>query len=82
MWKGIRIKVLKAGIFSADDGDTYQRNGKNGLVVKADKNTGIIIRCGKNDLVRIDMLQPQGKKVMTSADFINGYRLEAGEKFE
>jgi len=86
LWRGIRIKLLKAQILSGDEKSMYlngiKSGGRNGLVAKADKKTGILIKCSKNDLIRIEKLQPQGKKEMSSVDFINGYRLKTGENFE
>ncbi|MBA7566805.1 Methionyl-tRNA formyltransferase [subsurface metagenome] len=88
LWKGLRIKILKAGVLSVAASDVYLdklkfgENEKNGLVVEADKKTGILVSCNKNEMVKIERLKPQGGKVMSAADFINGYRLEAGENFD
>jgi methionyl-tRNA formyltransferase len=86
MWKGMRIKLLKAQVLTGEEKNTYSDDikgcGRSGTVVKADRRAGILIKCGTNDLVRIEELQPQGKKMMSSADFINGYRLIADENFE
>ncbi|MFA5014594.1 MAG: methionyl-tRNA formyltransferase [Actinomycetota bacterium] len=91
--KGLRIKVLKAAVLNGSQVNAYpdnfkidksgiDKNKKNGLILAADKKTGILIRCNNNETVKIELLQPQGKKIMSSVDFINGYRLEAGESFE
>ncbi len=88
LWKGLRIKILKASVPGGTASNAYldklkfDKNEKNGLVVEADKKTGILIKCNKNEMVKIEKLQPQGRKVISSADFINGYRLEAGENFD
>lgn len=88
LWKGLRIKILKASVPGGTASNAYldklkfDENEKNGLVVEADKKTGILIKCNKNEMVKIEKLQPQGRKVISSADFINGYRLEAGENFD
>ena len=92
LWKGLRIKVLKAAVLNDSQVNTYQDNfkidksgtnkKKNGLVIAADKKTGILVRCNGNEMVKIELLQPEGKRVMSSVDFINGYRLGAGESFE
>ncbi|MBE3090454.1 MAG: methionyl-tRNA formyltransferase, partial [Actinobacteria bacterium] len=60
----------------------FGENEKNGLVAEADKKTGILVSCNKNEMVKIERLKPQGGKVMSAADFINGYRLKAGENFD
>lgn len=88
LWKGLRIKILKASVPGRTASNAYldklkfDKNEKNGLVVEADKKTGILIKCNKNEMVKIEKLQPQGRKIISSADFINGYRLEASENFE
>jgi len=85
LWRNLRIKILKAAVI---DKDIYPykpkatRGDKNGSVVEADREKGILIKCSENKIVRIELLQPQGKKAMSAADFINGYRLKAGESFE
>ena len=85
MWRNLRIKILKAGVI---DKDTYPyklkatRGEKNGSVVEADRGKGILVKCGKNGILKIELLQLQGKKAMPAADFINGYRLKAGGSFE
>lgn len=93
LWKGLRIKVLKAAVLNDLPVNTYpdnfkigisriDKNKKNGLIVAADKKTGILVRCNGNEIVKIELLQPEGKRAMSSVDFINGYRLKAGESFE
>ena len=86
LWKGMRIKLLKAKVLAVEEKNIYSDNikgcGRSGTVVRADRKAGILIKCGIDDLVRIEELQPQGKKVMSSVDFMNGYRLVAGENFE
>ena len=38
----------------------------------------LVVSCS-DGLIRIIQLQPAGKKVMTAGDFINGYRVKAGD---
>ena len=88
LWKGSRIKILKAGVPGGTASNAYldklkfSENEKNGFVVEADKKTGILVKCNENEIVKIERLKPQGGKVMSAADFINGYRLETGENFD
>lgn len=86
LWKDIRVKALGAGLLSGEGRDGFKTavktGGRNGLVVMADKKAGIVVQCGKDELVRIDRLQLQGKSVISSSDFVNGYRLKTGERFE
>jgi len=49
-----------------------------GSVLRADQD-GLLIACGKGAL-RIESLQPAGKRVMTAGEFLRGHQLKAGEK--
>ena len=90
IWNGIRIKILKAEVLKELLPDSYlpdlrtystcSRN--NGFIIKADKENGILVRCNKNEAVRITTVQPEGKKIMSAVDFINGYRIKTGDNFE
>lgn len=86
LWKGIRIKLLEAVALSDGEKSLYlddiKGSGRGGFVVRADKKEGILIGCGNSDLIRVEILQLQGKNAVSSADFVNGYRLKAGENFE
>lgn len=87
LWEDSRIKVLKAEVLKEPLADSYlpalkTYTGKNGFIINADKGTGILVRCNKNEIIRIEMLQPQGKKIMSAIDFINGYRIKTGDNFE
>lgn len=87
-WNDKRIKILKASV--SDEcyknlllsKKVISKNIKNGTVIKADKNSGILINCNKNKIVKIELLQPEGKNPVTALDFINGYRLNPGDNFE
>jgi methionyl-tRNA formyltransferase len=87
-WKNTRIKILKVSAtdnFANDSflsGMVFNKKIMNGKVIIADKKSGIVIKCKGNKFLKIELLQPEGKKVMSAVDFINGYRLEAGEIFE
>lgn len=50
-----------------------------GKIVEA-KGDKIVISCGKGTLLQIDELQLEGKRRMTTRDFLNGVKLEVGEK--
>ena len=75
----LRIKILNAaeyGYFNEDLAkimlcDEYQP----GTVICADKINGLIIKCGSNEAVRILELKTEGKKTISSFDFLNGHKL-------
>ena len=57
-----------------------ESSGKAGEILLADKN-GIIVACGKNAL-RILELQREGGRRLTAEQFLIGFPLKAGAKFE
>jgi methionyl-tRNA formyltransferase len=62
-----------------------------GQVIKAEK-TGLLVACGSSILkpdtktpltvLSLLVIKPQGKEKMHFTDFINGYRIKAGDSFE
>jgi methionyl-tRNA formyltransferase len=81
LFKGRIVKILKSKIQDAELIEKTKIYGP-GEVVFAEK-TGLIIKCGKkeNDFISIELIQPQDKKIMSFRDFINGYRVKAGDLF-
>jgi len=52
-----------------------------GEVIAADPKDRLAIAIG-GDAVEIVSIQPEGKRAQTGADFVRGYRVEPGERFE
>lgn len=72
LWRNKLLKVHRATV------DTGM--GEAGTVIGADGKRGLIVGTGEGALV-LDEVQPAGKKRMSGADFMRGYRIEVGEKF-
>ena len=72
LWRNKLLKVHRATV------DTGM--GEAGTVIGADGKRGLIVGTGEGALV-LDEVQPAGKKRMSGADFVRGYRIEVGEKF-
>ena len=53
---------------------------KPGVVIQADD--GILIVAAKEGAVRIDHIQPAGKKMMPIHDFLHGYPIQQKDRFE
>lgn len=68
----LRVKVYKAGL-GAGEG-----NGKSGLILAVEPDGAVLIQC-RVGAVRVREVQPEGKKRLSAADFINGLRLKAGQ---
>ena len=72
LWRNKLLKIHRATV------DTGM--GEAGTVIGADGKRGLIVGTGEGALV-LDEVQPAGKKRMSGADFVRGYRIEVGEKF-
>jgi methionyl-tRNA formyltransferase len=57
------------------------RGGDPGLILEADTTSGLVVSTGRG-VVRVDEVQPQGKKRMAAADWIRGRGCEPGQRFE
>lgn len=53
---------------------------KPGTIVKADNNMFLVAT--RTDYIRILEIQPAGKASMTATGFVNGYKIQPGERFE
>lgn len=78
LWPGIhtyfRGKVLKLQKILPID----WKEGKPGQVLKASQKEGLIIKA-KEGAIQILEIQPENKKNMEFADFLNGYSLKVGD---
>jgi methionyl-tRNA formyltransferase len=54
--------------------------GGEGEIVKA-RGDELVVGCGAKTLLRIEEVQPEGKRRMGARDFLNGMRVSAGERF-
>lgn len=81
-WNKKIIKIIKVTkIINFKTNDNF-KNIKSGEIIIADKVNGLMVKCGKGEIIRIETLKPQGKKEIPALDFLNGYRIKAGEFFE
>jgi methionyl-tRNA formyltransferase len=75
MYKSQRLVIWRASVLTEERG----RNGDEGLIVRA-QGDGLIVSCGEETLLRLHEVQPEGKRRMSVRDFINGARVQAGER--
>jgi len=68
-------------IFLKAQNAALEPHGKPGQIINSSPKDGITIACG-TDAVQILKLKPQGKKVMSSAEFVRGYHVEIGYCFQ
>ncbi|MCK4665357.1 methionyl-tRNA formyltransferase [Candidatus Dependentiae bacterium] len=69
------IKLIKSEVSEK----TYS-DSEPGTIIDFITKHGFVISCGTGALI-IKELQPANKRKMTAVDFINGYRLQLGDKF-
>ncbi|MGH2739122.1 MAG: methionyl-tRNA formyltransferase [Actinomycetota bacterium] len=71
-----RGKVLK--VFVATREKAVSREGSAGTILEV-RDEGPLVACGKGGVVLTDVL-PEGRKRMSGADFVRGYRPEPGDR--
>ena len=85
MFRGTNCKILKSVVVAV-----YDRPGSGGHrpplqfepgTVVATKGR-LIVMCGDGVPLEILSIQPENRKTVSGADFANGARIQAGEKFE
>jgi len=65
------LKLWKTGVMDAGG-----LEGRPGEILQADKN-GVVIACGEQAL-RVEVLQPEGKRRMSAQEFLTGHELQPG----
>ena len=67
------IKVLKTNL------SDIVHNSEPGTIINTDQK--IIIACGNKSALEIKLLQRPGKRMISANDFLNGTKINVGEKF-
>jgi methionyl-tRNA formyltransferase len=75
---GKKITVWKAR--EAEDSSLEISNLKPGEILRA-KGDDLILACGNETALKIIEIQIEGKKRMSARDFLNGVKLQIGERF-
>lgn len=75
-WRDRSIKLLQSKWTDQADG----KPGVPGEIISADDRAGIVVRTGQGDLTLVTV-QPEGRKKISAAEFVRGYRPEPGEQF-
>lgn len=52
-----------------------------GIVTAADPKSGITVACGEDNLTILE-IKPESAKALSGADYVKGYRLKVGDRFE
>lgn len=71
---GERIVILRASVLAGEE-----KGGAGAIAISGDG--GLLVQTGEG-LLCVHELKPEGRKAMSSADFINGRRLRAGMCFD
>jgi methionyl-tRNA formyltransferase len=74
-WRGRTVRLVRSAPVTAREGP----DRRPGDLIAADENTGVIVQTGKGWL-KLVVVQPEGRKQMSAAAFVRGYRPEPGER--
>lgn len=67
-----RLIVLKTKVGPPGD-------GRPGTIVSVDRSGPVLIQCGLGSRLQFLSVQPEGKKPVSAADYLNGLRMSAGD---
>ncbi|OGC09543.1 methionyl-tRNA formyltransferase [candidate division KSB1 bacterium RBG_16_48_16] len=73
---GVQVKIYLSEIIEKEASFMVEA----GTMISPAKNGPLVVQTGKG-LIAILKLQPAGKRIMSAAEFIHGYRIRGGEKF-
>jgi methionyl-tRNA formyltransferase len=74
-WQGKRLALRQLEVVDLD-----KQHVNFGTVLQADKS-GFVVACGQG-AVKATVVQPEGKKAMPAAAFLNGSHIAAGDHFD
>ena len=77
-YKGRKLKITRARFLDDYQGETDTVSLKSGRVVKIEKDS-IFISTGDKGIIKILRLIPAGSKELTAEQFVNGYKIKAGD---
>jgi methionyl-tRNA formyltransferase len=72
-----RLVIWRASVVT--DEQEAQGGDNVGLILKA-QGDELVVSCGDRTRLRLEEVQPEGKRRMTVRDFLNGARVQAGER--
>ena len=72
--EGARLLVLKTVL-----SEERASGGLPGKIVSVDRSRGFLVQCSSSSCLWFVDVQPEGKKPIRAADFLNGLRLGAGD---
>ncbi|MBI3550732.1 MAG: methionyl-tRNA formyltransferase [Elusimicrobia bacterium] len=76
--RGGSVTVLKTALDSSAPTGESRAEGVPGAVVRVERNHGVLVQCRLGRLWLVEV-QPEGKKQIPAADFVNGLRLKPGD---
>ena len=82
-FRGGLCKILRTRVVDAHAALTSgvsQRERNPGVLVASKQSLAVV--CGDSSMLEILSIQPENRKAVSGADFANGARIRAGEKFE
>ena len=71
----VAVQVLSAAFLSLPEAGG---RALPGTVLSVEAGTGFIVKCGVGELL-VASVKPEGKKEMSGADFLNGFRIKPGD---
>lgn len=76
--EGERLKIYRARVWDGEKKDKEILQGRPGQITAIFPQEGFLVQAGEGEVLILEV-QPPGKRVMSAAEYLRGYRLKAGE---
>jgi methionyl-tRNA formyltransferase len=75
-WHDRTIRLIQSQLTDQSEVES----GMPGEIIAADKHDGIVVQTGEGHL-KLVTVQPEGRKRISTAEFVRGYRVKPGDRF-
>jgi methionyl-tRNA formyltransferase len=75
-WHDRTIRLIQSQLTDQSEVES----GMPGEIIAADKHDGIVVQTGEG-LLKLVTVQPEGRKRISTAEFVRGYRVKPGDRF-
>lgn len=74
--RDMRIQIMETSLYKGNAGE----NLPHGSIACVESNIGFLVQC-HNSLIMVKKVRPEGKRIISALDFINGFNLKKGDFF-
>ena len=77
----LRLQILSVVLADTESASTSRNPELPGTIIEVTSND-FVVQCGEGGAIRVQVIQPDGKRAMPSSDFLRGRKVNLGDRFE